>query len=110
MMMMTGAHVGSLSVPGCRPLMAVCMQLDVADAGPQLSVLLQQEVEEFVGKVNGAGGQFELFIYDDAGHAFLTSDDHRKSAYSLISFPLCPAHSLLGKLPHSGSGTDHLLA
>ena len=41
-----------------------------------------QEVEEFVKKVNGNGGQFELHVYDDAGHAFLTSDEHRESKFS----------------------------
>jgi len=37
-----------------------------------------KEVEQFVKKVNDSGGQFEIHVYDDAGHAFLTSDDHRE--------------------------------
>lgn len=43
-----------------------------------------QEVEEFVKKVNSNGGHFKLHVYDDAGHAFLTSDDHRESKPSVL--------------------------
>lgn len=48
-----------------------------------------QEVEEFVKKVNGNGGQFELHVYDDAGHAFLTSDEHRESKLPRQAQTLC---------------------
>lgn len=44
-----------------------------------MDTIVQQEVEQFVKKVNDSGGQFEIHVYDDAGHAFLTSDDHRES-------------------------------
>ena len=38
-----------------------------------------QDAEEFKKKVNDSGGDFELFVYDDAGHAFLTAESHRDS-------------------------------
>ncbi len=38
-----------------------------------------QDAQEFAKKVNNSGGNFELFVYDDAGHAFLTAESHRES-------------------------------
>lgn len=38
-----------------------------------------QDAEAFAKKCNDSGGNFELFVYDDAGHAFLTAEDHRES-------------------------------
>ncbi|DBA95264.1 TPA: hypothetical protein ACH3X3_013158 [Trebouxia sp. C0006] len=37
-----------------------------------------KDAEAFAKKCNDSGGNFELFVYDDAGHAFLTAEDHRE--------------------------------
>ncbi len=46
---------------------------------PSLACCRAQDAEAFVKKCNDSGGDFELFVYDDAGHAFLTAEDHRES-------------------------------
>lgn len=57
-----------------------------------LPCLLQdQDAEEFTKKVNDTGGNFELFVYDDAGHAFLTAESHRDSK----RLPCLPVLSVL---------------
>ena len=42
-----------------------------------------QDAQEFSKKVNDNGGNFELFVYDDAGHAFLTAEIHRDSKHDV---------------------------
>lgn len=57
-----------------------------------------QDAEEFTKKVNDSGGNFELFVYDDAGHAFLTAESHRDSKRYILLCVQAPIVSLLSWL------------
>ena len=76
-----------------------------------LCLLQDQDAEEFHTKVNDSSGDFELYIYEDAGHAFLTAESHRDSKIS----PCVPVPNTKGvyccRGPHrlsSVCGTSHL--
>ena len=60
-------------------------QCDVVVLGARTDfpcLLQDQDAEDFRTKVNNSGGNFELYIYEDAGHAFLTAESHRDSKNS----------------------------
>lgn len=52
-------------------------------------LLQDQDAEQFSKRVNDSGGNFELFVYEDAGHAFLTAESHRDSKLDLLRAWIC---------------------
>lgn len=66
-----------------RPAPAVLCRATVSHVSLPGSCV--QDAEEFAKKCNDSGGKFELFVYDDAGHAFLTAESHRESEWSLCN-------------------------
>jgi acetyl esterase/lipase len=70
-----------LSVCQCHAPQYCCTiaQYGEQDSVPSLNCCCAQDAEAFAKKCNDSGGNFELFVYDDAGHAFLTAEDHRES-------------------------------
>lgn len=45
-----------------------------------------EAAEQFVSKVNNAGGMGELHIYEGAGHAFLNKPDSKPEVQIIVSY------------------------